>query len=214
MARRASTGTAVTSSSASTAAKAIRSAPPVSRERRSGSLGSAVAHSGYPSNVGDATAHAFPPSSSYMVPLGGVGPASTFRFGSATSVVAPAPTMQAGPARHIVPASRSGSISGAASGTYVAQPHRPPSPFSRPVSALAASTDRMSIHHLTSAERDRAPPPPSSSASQQQPRFEMPRATSEIRTIMPTSAVRRSTPGCGNAAVAHAEGSAARRSTA
>ncbi|GAA5955949.1 hypothetical protein JCM8115_004370 [Rhodotorula mucilaginosa] len=190
-------------------------APPTIRQRRSGSLGSA--HSGYQSNVGDATVHAFPPSSSYMTPLGGgvgaggggLGPVPPFGFG-----VQPAPS-QTCSTRSWLTATRPVSAPGAVAQGDGAPPppppffllRRPPSPSSsseRPMSALAASADRMSIHHLTSASA-RMP------GTRSPPRFEMPKRANALHTSVPTSALRRSTAtGLGLGAAARARPSAAR----
>lgn len=199
VARRASTSNEAAPAPQSLTAPASQSlsirATPTIRQRRSGSLGSA--HSGYPSNVGDATVHAFPPSSSYMNPLGGgvgiggggVSPAPAFGFGVQ---LAPSQTCST---RSWLTATRPTSAPGAVAHGEGAPPpqlllRRPPSPSSssseRPISALAASADRMSIHHLTTASaRIRGARSP--------PRFEMPKRASEYHTSVPTSALRRST---------------------
>ncbi|GAA5978525.1 hypothetical protein JCM11641_007973 [Rhodosporidiobolus odoratus] len=134
-------------------AMAPRSPPASTRGRRSGSLVGQNAH--FPSNVG-ASGSGLPPSSSYMTALGGAGPSSTFSFGHPASHFARPPS----PSRHtlapINPAS-----------AHVSSPARhyglvrPASP-DRPISALAASTNRMSIAHLTS---ERVPSPPAASAA-------------------------------------------------
>ncbi|KWU45462.1 hypothetical protein RHOSPDRAFT_33082 [Rhodotorula sp. JG-1b] len=185
VARRASTSNASAPAPQGVSGTLMR-APPTIRQRRSGSLGSA--HSGYQSNVGDATVHAFPPSSSYMNPLGGgggggggggVGPVPAFRFG----VRAPSSSCST---RSWLTATRPISAPGAvARGEGTPPPPfllRPPLPASsaRPMSALAASADRMSIHHLTSSRmRARSPP-----------RFEMPKRANKYHTSVPTSALR------------------------
>ncbi|GAA6011687.1 hypothetical protein JCM8202_004117 [Rhodotorula sphaerocarpa] len=77
---------------------------------------------------------------------------------------------------------------------------RPPSPLARPMSALATSTSRMSIEHITSPTTAAAaalplpppPPPPHPASSSSAPRFEMPPPSPSIRTMMPTSAIRHS----------------------
>lgn len=181
----ASTGTAVPPRGGQATALAPRTAPSMGRGRRSGSI---VAESTGVQQKLVSPSRGLPPSSSYMLPPGGVGPSSTFSFGTApiapqypvpcisphrllsTVTLPPLPAPLPVPLPAPLP-----SPSFSSHGNLF----RPPSPPLRPMSALAASTDRMSIQHLVSPH----PPTPNVPSP---PRFEMP---PPVR-LGPVSAVR------------------------
>ncbi|GAA5926869.1 hypothetical protein JCM3775_007064 [Rhodotorula graminis] len=148
--------------------------PPASalRGRRSGS----GEESYFPSNVGASGGSGLPPSSSYMLPAGGVGPASTFSFGRTPS---PAPTsaksvitstssrdrmsVDVSPEKEAPSLFYKASMlpSGLVRPAPPFEPERDVDPLARRMSKLAASTNRMSIAYLT-ASSARAPSPPPS----------------------------------------------------
>ncbi|BGP45005.1 hypothetical protein JCM10450v2_000820 [Rhodotorula kratochvilovae] len=151
-------------------AMAPRSPPASTRGRRSGSLAGEGSY--FPSNVGTSGGTGLPPSSSYMLPPGGVGPSSTFSFGRPPSPVSAALANCTRPAsssaRRLSTSVGPGLVS-----PVPLRPSATPAPFARPasparsVSALAASTNRMSIAHLNapsprppSPQRWEAPPTP------------------------------------------------------
>ncbi|GAA5899942.1 hypothetical protein JCM6882_007008 [Rhodosporidiobolus microsporus] len=143
-------------------ASAPRSPPSSVRGRRSGSL--VNQHGQYASNVGP-NGGGLPPSSSYMtLPQNGFGASSTFSFGrpssSASSSSFPRPPSPAGyklaPITSPIPRPASPARPPSSGLVRPASPSASSPPL--PIAALAASTDRMSIAHLTS------PRPPSPAA--------------------------------------------------
>ncbi|GAA6051296.1 hypothetical protein JCM3770_006799 [Rhodotorula araucariae] len=162
-------------------AMAPRSPPASTHGRRAGSVAGEGCY--FPSNVGTSGGTGLPPSSSYMLPL--VGPASTFSFGRTPAhlaVASPFSARSAASSAHD-PCTSAGSVLvslGSLPSSTTPAPLASPASPAQSVSSLAASTDRMSIAHLTAP----SPCPPSPQ------RWEAP-PTSVSRLEHATSALRR-----------------------
>ncbi|GAA5842385.1 hypothetical protein JCM9279_005368 [Rhodotorula babjevae] len=170
------------------------------RGRRSGS----GEESYFPSNVGSGGGTGLPPSSSYMLPLGGVGPSSTFSFGrtpsppppSAKSVVTSTSALER-MSIDVSPSKEAPSLfykpspmpSGLVCPASPGGPSFVDDPTARRMSELAASTNRMSIAYLTASC---ARTPPSSSPLPPQARALPPpqRSSSTSTTSTSTSSAR------------------------
>ncbi|GAA6035202.1 hypothetical protein JCM8097_006417 [Rhodosporidiobolus ruineniae] len=154
--RRGSIGTESPSTYSYPSAMAPRSPPSSSRGRRSGSI-PGPATSTFSSNVGY-HGTGLPPSSSYMNGLPG-GPSSTFSFGRPSSSASAYPRPPSPASSYTLLPPINPALVRPPSPSITPQPPRPASP-SRPMSALTASTNRMSIAHLTSTPSYRGPTPP------------------------------------------------------